>query len=249
MKKILGTLTAILFLTNCATVSKKNEERAQMQMQLGIGYLQSQKYPEALTAIQEALKLNNQDYQIHNNLGLAYYGLSKWQKAKYHFEVAIQLKKDFPQGLNNLCSTYNQLGEYEKAIEACKQALAIDTYATPEFARTNLGISLTQLRRYREAQNNFEVALKKRPQFCQAIKEFGKMEYDQKNFKDAVSKFKQVLKLCPMHQESHYRLGLSFFYLGEKRKSARVFQEFVQKFPNSDYSKPTRQYLKLLTKK
>jgi hypothetical protein len=110
-----------------------------------------------------------------------------------------------------------------------------------------LGISYTQKRDFPKAEDWLSKAVSKNPTFCQSHTALGRMFADKKAHANAVKSFESALRHCPMFQEAHYRLGLSLFHLGQRKRALKVFEEFLQKFPESNFSDPTRRYIAILS--
>ena len=105
--RAISVLILALWVTGCASVSLRQ----------GRQHLAREEYPQALTALKNALGEDTDNPEIHRDLGIAYYETGELDQALVELTTAKQdLEKDslviFYLGL-----TYEKLGKYDKAIE------------------------------------------------------------------------------------------------------------------------------------
>lgn len=97
-----------------------------------------------------------------NNLANMYVNDNKISEAIPMFEKAIEyFPDDYPKGYNNLGKAYARNGDLSKAVSHFSKAVEMK----PDFfnARINLGTALFQQDRYKEASEQFQFALKIKP--------------------------------------------------------------------------------------
>jgi len=92
-----------------------NPERFDVNINLGVLYLNDRKDPvSAVPYLETAVLRNPTDFGARNNLGLAYGMSSNWTKAKDAFEAAERLNPDDVQLLKNLAAVCQNLGLSER---------------------------------------------------------------------------------------------------------------------------------------
>jgi tetratricopeptide (TPR) repeat protein/TolB-like protein/tRNA A-37 threonylcarbamoyl transferase component Bud32 len=112
---------------------------------------------EAEKTYLSAIQLRPRYWGGYNQLGVFYFRDARFGKAEAMFEKVVQLVPDSTRGYNNLGGVYVLQGRYADAIRVFRRAAAIrpsdDVYS-------NLGTSYFYLRRYKEATENYQQALK-----------------------------------------------------------------------------------------
>lgn len=92
---------------------------------LGLLYLETEKYEDAIKALSLALLQNSFDYSSMNNLGLAYQRLHQPERAITMFFSAIGCKTEYSQAYYNLGNAFMDLEDLEAAITWYRKALRI----------------------------------------------------------------------------------------------------------------------------
>ncbi|MGQ9732766.1 MAG: tetratricopeptide repeat protein [Candidatus Zipacnadales bacterium] len=152
----LGRLELALEEANVALQLDKNQVIAYNAAGLAAYYKQD--FGTAIENFQRAIDIDPTAHQSHTNLGLAFFQMRSWTRARHEFQRALEripeavvtgtaLQRSYLYYLIGL--TYSNTGAHEQAIEAVKQALAIDG---------NYLDALRQLARDHVALGNFEAA-------------------------------------------------------------------------------------------
>jgi tetratricopeptide (TPR) repeat protein len=92
---------------------------------LGLLYIQTRRFEEAVHYIKVALAEKIDDPQAHANMGLALKDLGRFEEAADHFQKALSYAPANPMMLNNLGNIYKELGRIDEAITSYRQALSI----------------------------------------------------------------------------------------------------------------------------
>ena len=151
------------------------------------------------------------------NTGVSLLETKKWSKAVSFFKVIIDMReitKHYYHSYNNLGACYQNLGEYEKAIEYFKKSVSDPSnYHDLEICYTNI-ISCAK-----KMKNEILV-------------------------KVTVNKLENILKKLQNKTlyQTYWNLGLSYLYLGEKKKAINAFEREIS-FPinlNHNHFNPTK---------
>jgi Tfp pilus assembly protein PilF len=222
-----------LFFTGCAT-SPLNQEQADARVKIGIAYLSSERYNDALREFYEAEKLASQDPTVHYYLGIAYHRKGLRDNAITEFKKALSLRSDYAEAHNNLGTVYMEMGLWDNAMESFKNALSNILYATPDKALFNMGMAYYGKKDYEKAINSYEEAKRTRPITVPPSMidmYIGTAYYTQGNWEQAVQYFKESLKADPTLLVSRYWIGQCYIKMREPDKAYAEFKAVIAGTP------------------
>lgn len=126
---------------------------------LGVTLGRLGKHPQALEALQTAVKLAPESAPFHNNLAFEYVLLGRWTEAEGELLQAIALAPNFDRAHINLGVALANLERYVEALTEFRSVVAeADAYY-------NLALVLCGQHRYADAANAFEHVLSLNSQF------------------------------------------------------------------------------------
>ncbi len=150
------------------------------------------------------------------------------------------------QLLNNTGIALSKLGLMEEAIEAYREAIALD----PKYPHlySNLGIDLKHLGRNEEAIEAYREAIALDPKDAKsynrigdALSELGDNEketetYRQRLKEEAIEAYREAIALDPNYSHPHFNLGSTFYELNRDSESIEEYQKFIRLADkNKDY--------------
>ncbi|HVO67331.1 MAG TPA: tetratricopeptide repeat protein [Syntrophales bacterium] len=231
----------------CAT-SPWKQEQADSHMNIGVAYLGSNRYNDALKEFLEAENLSPRDPQVHYYLGIAYREKKLNDKAIVEFKKALALKPDYSEAHNNLGSIYLSMGLWDDALDAFKKALSNMLYETPDKALFNMGLAYYGKGEYQKALNTFQEVRNRQPHTIpESILDFhmGITYYEQGNLEKAVQYFKTSLTGAPafLEAQSRYWLGQTYIKMHHREKAKAEFKAVIKISPESDLGKAARKNL------
>jgi serine/threonine protein kinase/tetratricopeptide (TPR) repeat protein len=190
----------------------------QTAYRLGLQYLNSKNYAEALNQFKLAQLSGNRSYDILYNLGRAYrqYGQSFKDKDKNlfienmkfaaeQFEQAVALKRDAVDAYFQLGMTYHDLALYAQSITAFKNALQYNP--TDSAIYYQLGTVAMDQFYDREAEAYFLEGLKINPDHVLILLALGRLYMRMNQARAAISVLRQVTQREPAMWEGWYELG------------------------------------------
>jgi tetratricopeptide (TPR) repeat protein len=92
---------------------------------LGVALGQKGKFDEAISQLQEAIRLKPGFAEAHQNLGMAFAGKNQMDQAISEFQEAIRLKPDYVEAHNNLGVALCNRGQFDEAIKQFQAALRL----------------------------------------------------------------------------------------------------------------------------
>lgn len=183
MRALLAALAALSLIACTSTMpgsqqSTPRDNASSYNVQLGIAYLQQGNLPVAKEKLERAEKQNPRDPHVHSALALLYERLGKPALVDEHYRTAVRLAPEDPDILNNyavyLCKTNRAEDGVKRFLEAARNPL----YGTPAAAYTNAGVCLRNARKLDEAEANFRLALRSRPNFAEAAYQLGELDME-----------------------------------------------------------------------
>ena len=111
---------------------QSNPELGGPHANLGVLYRQAGKLPEAVTELEQAVKINPKQPVYLNQLGITYRQLGQFDKARAAYEKAIDANADFaPASLNLGILNDLYLGDAKRAAELYERYLALSPGGDP----------------------------------------------------------------------------------------------------------------------
>ena len=154
-----------------------------------------------------------------NDYGIGLLLQGDLKAAEGAFLKVMAMDPPYADGPVNVARARLQEGNVEAAIEVLQKALKID----PELAKTHffMGSALKTLGRYDEALTHLRAAAAKYPRDRVVLNQMGRVQFLQRQFKDAIATFERVLLVDPEDLQAHYNLMLCHQGLGNPDLAAR----------------------------
>lgn len=160
-------------LTACVTssggdnvgVSRRTNDGAKVNTQLGAGYLRRGQYEQALDKLNKALSYDADYAAAHSTLAILYEQIGEVNLAETHHKRAVRVDPNNANAQNNLGAFLCKIGKYREAEEHFLSAAGNPFYQTPEQALANAGKCLLKVPDPQRAEKFFREALIRKPDF------------------------------------------------------------------------------------
>jgi tetratricopeptide (TPR) repeat protein len=234
---------AIASLTPCL---KDRSQAPYALANLGIAYRQLGQYTQALNAYRQAAKqlLEKGDRSsvgnILGNIGSIYGQLGSYDLAKQLYQQSLELANQHHDAigeslaLTNLATIAANQNKPEEAIELYQQSLARNPDPTRQSATwINLGATYHALNQRDRALQYYQQALQTaqkngdRRHESEALGSLALIDEDQKQYSQAIAKFRQSLKIAQELQDPAFE-GMALNNLGHALLSAQQVRESEQ---------------------
>jgi len=244
---LLVFLSASLF-TACASVSRRDADRAALHLQIGTGHLSHGNYPQALVELQKANELDPKNPVILNNLGLAYYVRGRLPQAETFFRSAIGCDSNFSEAKNNLGRALIDQGKLNEALQVLQAVEGDLTYSFPEKTYSNLGMAYFEKGDFKKAEQYLSKSLRIRRQSCTTANYYGRTLLELKQVAQSAETLDQAIEFCreAKFEEPLYFSAMSYFTLGDKEKARSRLDELLTNYPKSKYVAKAKGMLELL---
>ncbi len=174
-------------------------------------------WSNATTLWEDAVRKAPGSARAYHNLALGYQRSGRSVEALELYKMALQrtgARKESPAFLlNNMGGIYYGWGEYEKAAEHLRKAL--DYYPKYRSANYLLTLSLIQLGRWKDAEENLDLLLEKELTNEAYLSLKGFILLKQNSIQGAVTWFQRGLRLSYKNRDSLIFMGAAMGMLGE----------------------------------
>jgi tetratricopeptide (TPR) repeat protein len=151
----------------------------------GDNYFDLQKYEEAISQYNKAIRINSNNAMAYNNIAAALTFLGRSEEAISYCEKAIDLSPDMGMAYANMGLALNNLKKYEEALVYFDKAIALDS--DNDFAYSNKGDALLYLMRYQESLESFQKARTINPDYTNAYLGEALCHYYLENYNEGIS--------------------------------------------------------------
>lgn len=231
----------LFFLSSCALFTPtqsviNSESKATLYYNHGTHALMAKDYSKALEHLLLAQQLSPKDSKVQNNLGMTYYMMKRIDMALKHFLSAIKLDEKNSDARNNLASVYFENGQYAQAKVQYKYIKNELIYRHQFRITYNLALISLKEGHTKKAIELLKKATREKTDYCPANFQLGLIYYNKSNYSEANHWFNESQKgVCYSLPAPRYHYGLTLMLQGEYQDSIMVFQNLIEKFPNSKY--------------
>lgn len=208
----LAALVAVGLLAGCAsgpgnsgkaeltTLSDQTsaQRRAEIRMQLAVGYYEQGQYPTALDQVKLALAADPTYVDAYGMRAVIYMAMGENGLAEDNFVRALKLAPHNPELANNYGSFLCQNNRVAEAMPLFEQALKNRSYASPGKAANNAGSCALKLKDYKAAEKYLLQALQLTPDLPATNANLAQVYYVQRDYVRANFFITRLGKLAKM---------------------------------------------------
>lgn len=158
---------------------------AEINMRLGLNYLQRGDYEVALEKLERALQQNPNLPSAHNTIALLYQRLNETEKAEYHFREAVNREPKYSEAQNNYGVFLCQQQRYEEAEQRFLTAIENPLYSSAAQALENAGMCVNRIPDTQRAEKYFRQALQRNANLSNSLFHMANISYEQKDYLQA----------------------------------------------------------------
>ena len=162
---------------------------------LGAIYRRLKRYEDSIEILQRALEEDRQTGSVNYNLGFTYKEMGNYDDAIEAFEIVIAENPSDVLAYNHLGKIYFERKDYQKSINSYKRGLGVDK--NHPILNYNLALCYDEAKMYPEAIRCFETALKSKPGWLDAIKDFSSLLIRCQQTKEAADIVRHSIELHP----------------------------------------------------
>lgn len=162
-----------------------NERRADIRLQLAVGYFQQGNYDVALDEIKQAIAANPDAADAYGVRALIYTAMNEMALADENYQRALRLAPRNPDLNNNYGSFLCQVGRYQPALEQFELALKNPNYQSPVKALVNAGACSIKMKNLDAAERYLMDALRYDPDLAATHANLARVFYERRDYNRA----------------------------------------------------------------
>ncbi|MEJ2649775.1 MAG: type IV pilus biogenesis/stability protein PilW [Sedimentisphaerales bacterium] len=235
MRKII-IICICLSLLACASAKEKENtfKKADINLRLGVKYLQQGKLDVALEKMQKSLSYEPNYPEAHSSIALVYDLMGEYEKSIDHYEKAVDLEPSSGVIQNNYAELLCRIGKPSDAEKHFLAAINDRKYKTPEKALENLGVCMTRVPDMDKAEKYLRKALELNPRLPIALLNMALVSINSKNYLSGRAYLERFQEVGVMNPESLW-LGIQIEkHLGDEKAVSNYENLLRRKFPDSN---------------
>ncbi len=238
----------VILLTACAGPSQYEQaKKSESFREIGEAYMRQGNFTAALAELMKAEKLTPDDHLLQNDLGLCYFGKGRLDLAVEHLKKAVELKPDYGPAINNLGVVYLKQKNWQAAIKTFKTITENLLYATPHYPLSNLGEAYYNLGDLKKAEYYYQEALKRKPNFANALRGLGQTYLKMNRPHDAIYSLEKAIENAPNSAAAHFELAKAYQIIKDRKRSTYSYEKVIELAPNSNLARQAEYNLHKMT--
>jgi adenylate cyclase len=189
---------------------------------------------EALAEAERAHSLDPANPYAYANMGEAFIALGRFEKALDFFDKAIRLSPHDPvlyYFYGAKARAYNELKQYDQAIEAARQAIAINP-SSPLSGYAALGSAYVYTGQSDKSLETCDQAIRLFPRDPECYSDSSRAYYAMKQYDQAIEAARRAIAIDPSASFSGYAaLGEAYFLTGQFEKSLESCDQAIRLSP------------------
>jgi type IV pilus assembly protein PilF len=162
-----------------------NQKAAEIQVQLGSGYMQRGMLDLAMERLQRAVQLDPRSAMAHSMLGVLYEQINDKTNAELHYSKSVNLPGSVGSVSNNFGQFLCRYNRFDEADAQFQTALQDPFYPSHEVAATNAGFCALRAKRLEDAERYLRSALERKPDFAAALLPMAEVLAERQQFMSA----------------------------------------------------------------
>lgn len=178
-----------------------NQKRANIRLQLAVGYYQQHQLEVALDEIKQALSADPNFAEAYSMRGLIYMEMDQMPLAEENLLRAIKLAPNNPDFSNNYGWFLCQRGRESQSISYFETALRNRSYQSPVKALHNAGVCSLKLKKQKAAEEYFMQAFKIEPDNLNITVNLASIYFNRRDYERARFYISRAIKADAMTSE------------------------------------------------
>lgn len=178
-----GLMAAALALGGCAGMGDRlsgedREEAADINAELGLGYLREGEVDQAETNLKRALEFDRRHALANLGMAAVYERREDYERAEDHYRTALRSDSRNPYVQTSLGALLCRRGAFDEAQDLFAKAASNPEYDQRHVALMNAGVCYVDEGRTEEAEKKLREALNMQPRYGQALLELATLAFE-----------------------------------------------------------------------
>lgn len=199
---------------------------------LGKSFFLQGRHREAEAEFREAIRLKPDNAEAHFNLGYLLrkrlFDREKLIEAVRELKEALRLNPGHDQARWCLTEVLFNLGEYAEAVPAFRESLLRNPKRDLHFTRWQIGYALLRQGKYREAEKELRLSLRKDGTFDRTRFDLSEGLWKQGKCAEAAKVLLGPPRMDRGNPEFHYRLGRCYAQWGKEREALKCLRSAIE---------------------
>lgn len=209
------------------------QKRANIRLQLAVGYYEQRQLPVALDEIKQALQANPNFADAYSVRGLIYMDMEENRLAEDNFQQALRLAPNNPDFNNNYGWFLCQNGREQQSISYFEAALKNRAYQSPAKALNNAGVCSLKIKDQTAAEKYFSQAFQRDPSNPSTNANLAKIYFEQRDFERARFYVGRVMKADVMTADVLWLAIKIEHQLGDRTAESSLATQLRRRHANS----------------
>ncbi len=206
------------------------EDRDELLYNIGISFIQTGAYSEALSYLKKALSENPEHEPVLYDLAFCYEKMGDDAKAIEYYNKYLDIDSFSESAWYNLGIIYNRLEDYARAIDAYDFALAIDPgYSAAIFNKAN---ALSAIERFKESVSAYKDYLAIDPDSVDAHLYLADCHFQLDDYENAGIWYDKTILLDPNCSDGWFGSGLVMLINDRSAEAIPVFKKSLEINPD-----------------
>jgi tetratricopeptide (TPR) repeat protein len=234
--RILALLIIIIFVFfSCYSKTPKKAKTSYHLFKRSRIYYEQGRVKEALSEINEAIKLDPEDARFYQFLGYVHFSMGNFKEAEEAYNRTLEIKPDLTDARNHLGALYVATNRLDEALEEFRIALKDRFYPTPEIIYFHLGELYRKKNNLEEAAAHLRRALEINPKYYRVHYELGNILSEMGDMQEAIFEYKVVEtnKIYQRDPDFHLVFAMAYLKAGQRDKAKEHLLKVVELAPGT----------------
>jgi type IV pilus assembly protein PilF len=233
-------LLVLMTLTACAgssQVSKRDpgdprKRAAELQVQLGQGYMEQGKFETAHDKLKRAIDLDPSSIDAHTVIAILYERIKRPQLSEKHYKQAVELDPEVGSTNNNFGAYLCRVGRSDEADAYFKKAVEDPFYATPQTAYSNAGVCAASAGKQDLSETYFRKAIEADPRDANSLFELSLISFRNQDYMRARAFIQRFEAVAQPAASALDLAAQSEDRLGDRGAASRYRERLKTEFPD-----------------
>ncbi|WP_245395232.1 type IV pilus biogenesis/stability protein PilW [methane-oxidizing endosymbiont of Gigantopelta aegis] len=216
------------------------DEQAQVQLQLGVRYLEMGMLTEAREKLLNAERYDSQNAEVQDALAVLSERLGQREDADHHYRRAIELNPQSYSSKNNYGRFLCEAGRFDEGFKLLQEALDNPLNNRKWYAQTNIGLCYLKQGQTDLAEQAFRHALQYQPDYAPALQQMQKISYQNRRYMSARAFLQRYLVVAEHTPETLWVGWQTERALGNQTMAEKYRNQLLTRFPASKQAQQAR---------